>query len=86
MTSPCVCLIPIALIPRPCRTSFFVPPMGHEAADYFDASRRKPNEIDYTGAAIATGTEADELVLHVKALVGLVERWIDSTNPTFKRW
>jgi hypothetical protein len=29
-------------------------------ADYFDACRRKRNEIDYTGAAIATSTEADE--------------------------
>src|SRR6202051_1513234 len=42
-------------------------------ADYFDACRRKRNEIDYTGAAIATGTEADELVLHAKSFLDLVE-------------
>ena len=30
---------------------------------------RKPNEIDYTGAAIATGTEADELVLQGRRVV-----------------
>lgn len=54
-------------------------------ADYFDACRRKRNEIDYTGAAIATGTEADELLLHAKAFLDLVERWIDSTQPIFKR-
>ena len=54
-------------------------------ADYFDACRRKRNEIDYTGAAIATGTEADELVLHAKSFLDLVERWIESNHPIFKR-
>jgi hypothetical protein len=50
-------------------------------ADYFDAYRRKRNEIDYTGAAIATSTEADELVLHAKSFLELVERW----TPFFGR-
>jgi hypothetical protein len=54
-------------------------------ADYFDACRRKRNEIDYTGAAIATGTEADELVLHAKSFLDLVERWIESNHPILKR-
>jgi hypothetical protein len=54
-------------------------------ADYFDACRRKRNEIDYTGAAIATGTEADELVLHAISFLDLVERWIESNHPIFKR-
>ena len=54
-------------------------------ADYFDACRRKRNEIDYTGAAIATGTESDELVLHAKSFLDLVERWIESNHPKFKR-
>ncbi len=53
-------------------------------ADYFDSCRRKRNEIDYTGATIATGTEADELILHAKAFLDLVERWIDSTHPALK--
>jgi hypothetical protein len=52
-------------------------------ADYFDACRRKRNEINYTMAAIATSTEADELVLHARSF--LVERWIDLTHPVFKR-
>jgi hypothetical protein len=30
----------------------------HPLADYFEACRRKRNEIDYTGATIATNTEA----------------------------
>jgi hypothetical protein len=53
--------------------------LGKPAAqltDYFDACRRKRNEIDYTGASIATGTEAEELLLHAKAFLKMVEGWI----------
>jgi hypothetical protein len=53
-------------------------------ADYFDACRRKRNEIDYTGAVIATSTEADELLLHAKAFQKMVESWIATTLPAFK--
>jgi hypothetical protein len=53
--------------------------------DYFDACRRKRNEIDYTGAAIATTTEADELLLHARAFLNLVETWIEAHHPAFKR-
>jgi hypothetical protein len=53
-------------------------------ADYFDACRRKRNEIDYTGATIATTTEADELLLHAKAFLNLVEGWILSAHPALK--
>jgi hypothetical protein len=53
-------------------------------ADYFDACRRKRNGIDYTGATIATTTEADELLLHAKAFLSLVESWIASTHPALK--
>jgi len=53
-------------------------------ADYFDACRRKRNEIDYTGATIATTTEAEELLLHAKAFLSLVESWIASTHPALK--
>jgi len=52
--------------------------------DYFDACRRKRNEIDYTGAAIATSTEADELLLHARAFLDLVEGWMNATYPTLK--
>ena len=53
-------------------------------SDYFDSCRRKRNEIDYTGATIATTTEADELLLHAKAFLNLVEGWILSTHPALK--
>jgi uncharacterized protein (UPF0332 family) len=54
-------------------------------ADYFDAHRRKRNEIDYTGATIPTANEADELLLHARSFLDLVERWIESNHPMFKR-
>jgi hypothetical protein len=57
---------------------------AEQLADYFDACRRKRNEIDYTGATIATTTEADELLLHAKAFLSLVEGWIASTHPALK--
>lgn len=57
---------------------------AEQLADYFDACGRKRNEIDYTGAAIATSTEADELLFHAKALLSLVEGWIASTHPSLK--
>lgn len=53
-------------------------------ADYFDACRRKRNEIDYTGAAIATNTEADELLLHARSFLKMVEAWIAATHPALK--
>jgi len=53
-------------------------------ADYFDACRRKRNEIDYTGATVATTTEADELMLHANAFLNLVENWIASNYPSLK--
>jgi uncharacterized protein (UPF0332 family) len=61
--------------------------LGKSAAhltDYFDACRRKRNEIDYTGAAIATGTEAEEILLHAEAFLKMVEGWIVSTHFTLK--
>jgi hypothetical protein len=58
---------------------------AEQLADYFDACRRKRNEIDYTGATIATTTEADELLLHAKTFLNLVEGWIESKHATLKR-
>ena len=55
-----------------------------QLADYFDACRRKRNEIDYTGAAIATGTEADELLVHAKAFLAMVEAWLTARHPALK--
>jgi hypothetical protein len=39
---------------------------------------------DYTGATIATTTEADELVFHAKSFLKMVEEWIETTHPTMK--
>jgi hypothetical protein len=57
---------------------------AEQLADYFDACRRKRNEIDYTGATIATATEADELVFHAKSFLKMVEEWIETTHPMMK--
>lgn len=62
--------------------------LGKQAAhlvDYFDSCRRKRNEIDYTGATIATGTEAEELLLHTHAFLERVEKWIEANHPPFAR-
>ena len=56
-----------------------------QLADYFDACRRKRNEVDYTGAMIATATEAEELLIHAKSFLEMVEVWIETTHPTMKR-
>lgn len=58
---------------------------AEQLADFFDACRRKRNEIDYTGAMIATTTEADELLLHAKSFLDLVEKWIKVKYPKLKR-
>lgn len=55
-----------------------------QLADYFDACRRKRNEVDYTGAMIATATEADELLIHAKSFLEMVEAWIETTHPMMK--
>ena len=62
--------------------------LGKSAAhltDYFDACRRKRNEIDYTGATVATGTEAEELLLHARAFLELAERWIEVNHAALRR-
>lgn len=58
---------------------------AEQLADFFDACRRKRNEIDYTGAMMATTTEADELLLHAKSFLDLVEKWIKVKYPKLKR-
>ena len=37
-----------------------------------------------TGATIATTTEADELLLHAKSFLKMVEEWIETTHPMMK--
>jgi SAV_6107-like HEPN len=57
---------------------------AEQLADYFDACRRKRNEIDDTGATIATATRADELVFHAKSFLKMVEEWIETTHLLMK--
>ena len=57
---------------------------AEQLADYFDSCRRKRNEIDYTGATIATATEADELLAHAQSFLKMVEEWIEITHPVMK--
>src|ERR1700723_2688351 len=57
---------------------------AEQMTDYFDACRRKRNEIDYTGATIATTTEADELLAHAKSFLKMVEEWIETTHPMMR--
>lgn len=59
-------------------------PSAAQMTDYFDACRRKRNEIDYTGAAVATTTEAEELLLHAKVFLAGVEAWIAKTRPSLR--
>jgi hypothetical protein len=54
-------------------------------ADYFDRCRRKRNVIDYTRSDVATESEASEIVRQATAFYELVEAWIDSTFPAFRR-
>lgn len=48
---------------------------------FFDSCRRKRNVIDYTGAQIATSTEAAELLQRAREFNGLVESWIQTAHP-----
>ena len=48
---------------------------------FFDVSRRKRNVIDYTGAQIATSTEAAEVLQRARQFLALVEAWILAKHP-----
>jgi len=49
--------------------------------DYFDVCRRKRNQIDYLHAAVASDTEAAELVEKAEEFRDIVETWIASVHP-----
>ena len=51
---------------------------SEDLPDHFDACCCERDEIGYISAAIATLSEADELLLHAKASLGLFKAWIDS--------
>jgi hypothetical protein len=52
-----------------------------KSLDFFEASRRKRNVIDYDHASVATHTEAEEILTEAKRFVELVERWIAAHHP-----
>lgn len=54
-------------------------------ADYFETCRRKRNVIDYKRSAVATETEATEILQKATAFYGEVEKWIRSAYPQLKR-
>lgn len=52
---------------------------------YFDACRRKRNQLDYDVAQVATHTEAQELLKKAHEFQHLVENWLTATHPTLAR-
>jgi uncharacterized protein (UPF0332 family) len=58
--------------------------LGRRDADlitYFDLCRRKRNQIDYFYTAVASDTEAQELLEKAKEFRAIALRWIDRTQP-----
>jgi len=52
-------------------------------ATYFDACRRKRNQVDYDFANAATDTEAKELLQKAHEFHRLVEHWIREKHPRY---
>jgi hypothetical protein len=62
--------------------------VGHSIAPhatYFDACRRKRNQLDYDVAQVTSHTEAQELLQKAHAFRQLIEDWIVQTHPTLAR-
>ncbi len=58
---------------------------AEQLANYFDTCRRKRNRIDYDSASVATDTEAIELFNKAQEFQILVETWITTNHPSFKK-
>src|SRR5687768_5225605 len=54
-------------------------------AAYFDACRRKRNQLDYDLAQITSHTEAQELITKANEFRQLIENWLTTTHPTLAR-
>lgn len=50
-------------------------------AAYFDACRRKRNQVDYTLAFVATETEVRQLLHQTRAFRQVVEDWLAANHP-----
>lgn len=48
---------------------------------YFDACRRKRNQLDYDVADVATHTESQELLTKAREFQALVETWLAKNYP-----
>jgi hypothetical protein len=62
--------------------------LGSSAASYtayFDACRRKRNQLDYDVADVATHTESQELLTKAHEFQQLVESWLATTYPHLAR-
>jgi len=60
--------------------------LGKNAASYaayFDACRRKRNQLDYDVAQVATHTESQEMLKRANEFRTFVEAWITSNFPIF---
>lgn len=62
--------------------------LGSAAANYaayFDACRRKRNQLDYDVAQVATQTESQEMLMKAKEFQAFVEAWIAKHHPQLAR-
>jgi uncharacterized protein (UPF0332 family) len=58
--------------------------LGKSAANYtayFDACRRKRNQLDYDVADVATHTESQELLAKAREFHKLIEAWLTTNYP-----
>jgi hypothetical protein len=56
-------------------------PAAAKSLDYMEACRRKRNAIDYDHAAVATETEAAEMVDAAELFLEFVEKWMAAHHP-----
>ena len=56
-------------------------PAAAKSLDYLEACRRKRNTIDYDHAAVATETEAAEMVDEAELFLEFVEQWMAAHHP-----
>jgi hypothetical protein len=54
-------------------------------ATYFDACRRKRNQLDYDVAEVTSHTESQELLVKARDFQQLVETWIAADHPTLAK-
>ena len=60
-------------------------PTAAPYATYFDACRRKRNQLDYDVAEVASHTESQELLAKAREFQQLVETWLAANHPTLAK-